>query len=430
MTDQLRYFPLMAGQMDFWQEWREHPDEPISTVAHAIRLEGEVDHDALGRAITAVIAETDVMALRFRVRPDGQPEQAIDPDWRPKLRLIDLSAEAEAEATAISMMQADIAAPLDLLGPMSVQWLFRMPQGAALWYLRGHHIFLDGYAMALIENRCAALYAEEAGGPPAGLGFARLSDLIAEDLATRSSDRHIASRDWWSARLGDLTLPSLQRGQEDYAADPLSAEIDLSDLSGPLLETAKAAKLGWPDLLTLLSGIWLGNNLSDQIIWLPWMGRLGSVAAKVPAMVVNILPLAITAPPDVTLGQALANASSDLRQLRRHGAYRIEDISRDVGLAADRRFFFSPLVNVMPFDPPIFPGCNVQREVLAAGPGDGTNLTFAANSRGEGLMVEISVDPTLTEAAEFARLRDGLPQFLRRATQPGALDQPLRELLG
>lgn len=430
MTDGLRYLPLMAGQMDFWQEWRERPDRPLSTVAHAIRLEGAVDHAALARAITATLAETDVSALRFRLGADGLPEQAVDPTLRPALRPVDLSADPDAEAAARAMMQDDLAAPLDLLGTMSAHWLIRMPGGAAIWYLRGHHIFLDGYAMALIETRCAAHYAQAVGGPPAGAGFAPFAALVEDDQAIRASARHAADRAWWQARLDGPALPTLQRGHEDYAAEPLTAELDLAALSVPLRRMAAETGMGWPDLLTLLAGLWLqGAEGRAVTIWLPWMGRLGSVAARVPAMVVNILPLAVAPAPEATLGQALGGLAAELRQLRRHGRYRIEDISRDLGLGEDRRFLFSPLVNVMPFDPPVFPGCTASREVLAAGPGDGTNLTFGADSRGEGLWAEISADPALTDRASFARLRDGLPEFLGRATEPGALDQPLGGLL-
>lgn len=434
MTDQLRFFPLMAGQMDFWQEWREQPGRPVSTVAHAIRLDGPVNREALARAITATLAETDVAALRFRVGADGMPQQAVDSAWRPVLRRIDLSAEAEAEADAEAqaarLMQDDIAVPLDLLGPMSAHWLIQMPGSAAIWYLRGHHVFLDGYAMALIEARCAAHYAAALDGVAAGPGFAPLETLLDEDRAHRDSTRNAADRAWWQARLRDARLPTLQRGHEDYAAEPLSAVLDLNALSAPLTGMAAALRIGWPDLLTLLAGLCLqGIEGRALTVWLPWMGRLGSIAARVPAMVVNILPLTVDPAQGVTLGQALAALSDELRQLRRHGRYRIEDLSRDLGLGEDRRFFFSPLINVMPFDPPLFPGCTVGREVLAAGPGDGTNLTFAASGRAEGLEVEISADPALTGAGDFARLRDALPTFLTRATAEDAADRPLAGLM-
>lgn len=434
MTPTLQFFPLMAGQMDFWQEWREQPERAVSTVAHALRLTGNVDSAALTQAITATLAETDVAALRLRVGADGQPQQAVDPALRPALRCIDLTGDPQADRTAAAMMQADLEAPLDLLGVMSAQWLIRLPGGAAIWYLRGHHLFLDGYAMALIETRCAAHYAALTGGPPAGPGFAPFADLLAEDRAARDSARHAADRDWWRAQLAATpSLPVLQRGQEDYAAEPHLAELDLAHLAPALRDMATRYGIGWPDLLTLLAGLWLSDRMADATgattIWLPWMGRLGSVAARVPAMVVNILPLRVAPAADTSLAEALRDLTAALRQLRRHGRYRVEDISRDLGLGDQRRFFFSPLVNVMPFDPPVFPGCHVAREVLAAGPGDGTNLTFAATARGDGLTAEIAADPALTSPAAFARLHEGLDRFLARAADPAADARPWRALL-
>lgn len=54
---------------------------------------------------------------------------------------------------------------------------------------------------------------------------------------------------------------------------------------------------------------------------------------------------------------------------------------------------------------------------------------YAADSRGGGLKVEIAADPSHISTAKFARLRDGLPRFLDRATEPGALDLPLQAML-
>ncbi|MBL3567737.1 hypothetical protein JMM59_22440, partial [Rhodovulum sulfidophilum] len=90
-------------------------------------------------------------------------------------------------------------------------------------------------------------------------------------------------------------------------------------------------------------------------------------------------------------------------------------------------FFFSPLVNVLPFDPPEFPGCTARSEVLAAGPGDGFNLTWSARTDGSDLALSIDADPAAAE--EVAAAARTLVPFLARACTPGAWDRPLSDLL-
>src|SRR5690606_24593252 len=105
-------------------------------------------------------------------------------------------------------------------------------------------------------------------------------------------------------------------------------------------------------------------------LWLPYMSRLGSAAAMIPSLAVNILPLLVNVPDNETLDDHVARLSGDLRRLRKHGRYRVEQLAADRGIGEGSRFFFSPLVNLLPFDPPEFDGCICERHVLSNGPAD------------------------------------------------------------
>ena len=164
-------------------------------------------------------------------------------------------------------------------------------------------------------------------------------------------------------------------------------------------------------------------------VWLPYMSRMGSVSVSVPALVVNILPLLVDLHPDEPLETVLTRLGSSLRMLRRHGRYRIEQIAQDHGLGAQSRFFFSPLINVLPFDEAHFPGCEATREVLSNGPGDGFNITIRSDGQAHGLELLLEADPALTPAEAFEGLAAGLPRFLVQALA-GDMSRPLRELPG
>lgn len=426
------WMPLTPGQIDFWEEFLAHPGQPVSTVAHLTRIEGAADGTALAEAIGRVLAETDVMALRFAVGPDGWPRQLVDPAARAGLRRIDLRGDPDPEARARALIETDLARPLNLCGGgLGAMWLIRAGDRLWLWYCRGHHIFLDGYAMALIERRVAQLYAHLATGAAPGRPFARLADYLVEEAEYTASQRHGAAQAFWQQRLRAAPPPArLRKGSECYPAQPRSASVDLSHLAGPLRDAARRHRLGWPDLLLALTALWLraeGPGPGDagaHLLWLPLMGRMGSVSASVPAMVLNIVPWHLPPTEGLSRKDALAILAADLAALRRHGRYRIERIAADAGLSPGERFFFSPLVNVMPFDPPVFPGCEARREVLAAGPGDGFNVTITADARAEGLMLHLEADPKLTDAARFRRHATGLPRFLEKALPAGVAAAP------
>lgn len=426
--------PLTLGQIDFWEEFRAHPGQPVSTVAHVIRLVGALDQDALAQAITMMAAEADVLSLRFLA--GDPPMQIVDPGRRPALRQLDLRRHAEPEAEARRIMQADIDQPLDLCtDPLSALWLIRTGEHRWMWYLRGHHIFLDGYSMALIERRVAQLYLHLTQGAPAGGPFGRFRDYLTEEADYRASPSQQSARAFWQGLLAAGRPPeTLRKGSENYPAVPRSAMIPLHSLSQPLLQAARHLGMAWPDLMTMLCALWLWRlPASDQngdrsgLVWLPLMGRMGSVAANIPAMVLNIAPFHVAPDPRSSLISVLQTMQRELKLIRQHGRCRIEQISADFGLDHGQRFFFSPLINVMPFSKAHFPGCTSVREVLAAGPGDGLNVTISADPRAEGLVLQIDADPSLTSQALFDHHVAGLPRFLGRCLSSGE-NQILSEL--
>ena len=436
--------PLTLAQLDFWEEFTAHPGEAVSTVAHALELRGPLDEAALAQAIRQTIAETDVLSLRFALGPDGVPHQLADPSRRPQLRLLDLSQHANARDRAMALMQADVAAPLDLLHqPLAAQWLVRLGPDHVIWYHRGHHIVLDGYAMGLIERRCAEAYAEaradQTPSPPLG----RFNAYLQEETAYRAGPRHAADAQHWAEVLSAPLAPGvLAKGSEDYPISALRHACPLDMLRPALLARAAETGIGWPDLLTLLCSAWAVLNLHDRSavrvhdgqgrismpIWLPYMSRMGSVAIRVPTLVVNILPFDASLSASEALGPVLARLAGRLRKLRRHGRYRIEQIGADHGLTSRERFFFSPLINVLPFDAAAFDGLRMQRHVLSNGPGDGFNITIRADSQAQGLEMCIEADPSLTPAADFARHAASLPAFLAEALTPDAASRPVGAL--
>lgn len=438
------WLPLTLAQLDFWEEFRLHPGEAVSTVAHAVELGGVAQPDALIQAIRTTIAETDIMALRFALGSDGQPVQRVDPAYRPELRVLDLTERADAREHAFALMQADVEAPLNLLEqPIAAQWLIRLAEGHYLWFNRGHHIALDGYAMSLIEQRCARLYAAALGGADAGAPLRPLADYLNEELDYRASPRHAADGHHWAEVLANEPRPRvLRKGSENYPTEALSVMHDLSDLHPALMQQAQSVQMGWPDLLTVLCSAWTALCLTDASaqrlrdgegrismpVWLPYMSRMGSVSISVPALVVNILPFDVTLHEAEPLSEALARLGTRLRKLRRHGRYRIEQIAGDWGMEPRSRFFFSPLINVLPFDEPRFAGCETTRHVLSNGPGDGFNITIRGDGEARGLDLLIEADPTLTPPADFARLSAALPHFLALAAAPESLSRPLAKL--
>ncbi|WP_221931059.1 hypothetical protein [Telmatospirillum sp. J64-1] len=85
------WLPLTLAQLDFWEEFILNPGRPLSTVAHCLDFQGEVNQDALCQAISRTAREADVLSVRFHVPPGATvPLQQCDPDRAPMPKLLDL----------------------------------------------------------------------------------------------------------------------------------------------------------------------------------------------------------------------------------------------------------------------------------------------------------------------------------------------------
>src|SRR5690606_14745152 len=89
----------------------------------------------------------------------------------------------------------------------------------------------------------------------------------------------------------------------------------------PLAALAERAATSWPDALTALISAYclrMGGT-PETVLGVPHMGRLGSKAARVPCMLMNVLPLRFAADEDAPMADFLAAASRKLAQARRRG---------------------------------------------------------------------------------------------------------------
>lgn len=433
--------PLTLPQLDFWEEFTFHPDEPIATVAHCLDIDGVADEQALVAAITQTVAEADALCVRFHVEQGREtPVQSCDPQLRPVLQQYDLRALADPMQEAKTRMEADVAAPLDLRGAgLAATWLMRVGERRYLWYIRAHHIVLDGYGFTLIEQRCGQLYSQHLAGGEAGPAFHPFASFIAEEEAYRASRRHESDRAYWRDEFAaHAPLPVLHRGDKQAGEAPHEVYGTLSaDVSAGLRRLSQETGIGWPDLLVLLSGLYLSRSLPRQRIdgrevlafWLPFMSRWGSLAAHTPAMIVNILPFHLSFGSKESLEDVLRGNAATLRTQRRHGRYRIEEIAMDNGMPEGSRYFFSPLINVLPFSAPSFHGCKVTREIMGSGQGEGIDLTFRGEDDGSELSFAMSADPAMFAREPFERHGEELPAFFARALASEALTRPIEELL-
>ncbi|WP_295044821.1 amino acid adenylation domain-containing protein [uncultured Paracoccus sp.] len=410
--------PLTEAQEGLWLFQSLDPANPILNTGQYLDLRGPVDLQALTLALTRTLAETEALRLRFRRDPDG-PVQWLDPD--PILPRVVHATEPQA----LAAMRADSGRPVDLAGDAVAAFtIFMLNPDRVLVYQRVHHLAIDGYGMVLLTNRIGAQYSSLTAGTPAPPAFPPLERADAEDAAYRASDRRSADAAWWRDRMADLpevTGPAPGTAISAHRFLRESRWLD-ADLLSRLAGFADAHDLGWPDVLTGLTGAYLARwTGGDAVIGIPFMARMGRRIARLPCMAMNVLPQRIRPDEDALTAVWLAGLARDMADARRHGLYRSEQLRRDLGLVGGSRRLFGPLVNVQPFDrAPRFAGLQVGLHILGAGAVDDLTLTFRGDPDA-GILFEVDANPTLYAPQDVAGHSARLPDFISAALDAATL---------
>lgn len=412
--------PLTDAQLGLYYAQALDLANPIFNTSQRVDIRGPLDLEAFRAAVDQASAEADAFASAVR-DVDGTPHLVFDPVQTPRLQVIDLTGEVDPLATANRRITAEERRFIDLArGPLVQHWLLRIGTDHAIWYMRIHHILVDGFGTALINQRVGALYRSATAGAPALAGFGSFADIRAEEQAYRASPKFGADRAFWHDLFAKLPeVVSLKPGNATTARHFVRESRDFAHGAVEALQRlAASANLAWPDILTALTAAYVARHTGESttVLGVPHMGRFGSASARVPAMVMNVLACPVTIDEAKPLADFLIEVSRRLRQCRRHGRYRSEQLRRDLGhLGRDRRLH-GPLVNILPFDTPLdLPGLTTEVQPLTTGPVDDLTFNLRADGHGGGLRLELDANPNLYTPAEIAAHAERFVAFVSAA---------------
>ena len=227
-------------------------------------------------------------------------------------------------------------------------------------------------------------------------------------------------REFWLAQFEQRPEPTaLAPGIPISAHTYRRAAADLGlEAADALQAVAARTNIPWPDILVAIAAAYTARHVgrSDVCMGVATMNRFGTPAARVPAMVMNILPVRIATDEDQPLDEWLLAVSKTLQRARRHGNYRSEQLRRDLGLLGGERRLYGPLVNVLPFDaPPVLVGAAAEWHVLGTGPVDDLTITWRGDATGSGLRLELDANPALyTDDTRRGARRAALGVYPRR----------------
>ncbi|GGC77018.1 non-ribosomal peptide synthase/polyketide synthase [Hoyosella rhizosphaerae] len=431
--DGRRSFPLSAAQYSMWMSHQLSPETPIA-IAQFVEVFGDVQRDQLSAAILQAGRELGSGYLRIIDTESGEPRQLVDPTLEQRLEFLDVSSEADPEAAAREWMRSEYSTPIDITaGALGRSVLLKLADQHYFWYMRLHHIAIDGFGGMNLISRIAEVYsALVVGREPSPMPTESLRAIYDSEVKYRNSSRFERDREFWVDYAHDMpnkvTL-ALRSAPAAPRSLVLSEDVDPSTDAG-LEESAAQYNGSWAPVTIAALGAYLARvSGSDEVVLsLPVSSRVTKTMRSSGGMVSNVVPLRVVVRPDQTPQELSEYVQKQLFSALRHQRYRYEDLRRDLGTLSADREFFGPTVNIMMFQPEVRLGDVVGKlSVLSTGPVEDLSVNLYPATGQERIHIDFEANPNRYTESELARHHKRFLRYLKNfvAAADGVVVQDL-----
>ncbi|MDF6018170.1 non-ribosomal peptide synthetase [Streptomyces sp. JH34] len=442
---------LTAAQQGVWYGQLVDPDSPKYNIGECFRIHGDLDEELFAAALDRAVALCDSLNLEFVTRGETVRQRvahrsATDTE---RLRTVDLSGTDDPVAAAESYMAGDMSTVDRLDAPRHHFALLRLGARLHYWYVRFHHIAVDGLGGAVFGRAVAELYGRAVRGEDlaaAGLpAAAPLRDLVADEAAYLGSDRYEADRAYWTGRFADLAGDAaadaagagtgadgdeharggaaLVRRRTDAPAPLAPAGADVRMHTGETLPVtvldalrrlAAGHRTSWTAALVGGVAAYVGRvgGAQDVRVGLASNGRHGGLRHIV-GMTSNILPLRLTVTVDMTVGALVRAAADEMRGALRHRRFSREQLARELNMTDGASHLTDVVVNIMGYDYDLdFAGSPAPSRVLSIGPVGDVSLFVSERAEGRGPLIGFDANPELYDPEDVRLLQQAVVSFL------------------
>ena len=303
-ADRDERIPLSFAQKRLWFLAQMEEASKAYHIPMAARLSGDLDVNALRRALGRLVARHEALRTTFALS-DGEPVQRIGEPRDSNFQLIehDLRRHANPKIELESLAAEEASALFNLqTGPLARGRLVRESENGYMLLITMHHIISDGWSMGIFCEELSAVYAafkrdEEDPLPKLPVQYADYAIWEPKWMGGEVSRRQ---EEYWRRALQNvpalLELPTDQTrpAQQDYRGDIEELVLDRQMTIG-LKEMGRKAGTtlhmtllaAWAALLSRLSG------QEDVVVGTPVANRQRPELERLIGFFVNMLALPV-----------------------------------------------------------------------------------------------------------------------------------------
>ncbi len=376
-----------------------------------------LDTGALAKAMAHVIARHPVVGAGFEDE-DGSPVQVLTPGGKVDVHTVDVLNQEAVDALRVE----DRGTGFDLSAPPLIRLtVLRLPEGRDALLFSYHLLLWDGWSREIVLRDLFGAYraflaGEAVDSSPASPSFESYTRALA------AKDFQAAER-FWAGYLADLPGPTLLGGSSTSDALPAKIVRTLSpEDSDRVKEAARRHGVTLNSVVTGALGLLLGSETGrgDATFGVTVSGREEEGTAEIVGVLLNTVPMRITARPDDTAATFLANVQASRVDAMEHEHAGLGEIQR----ASGHDQLFDNLFVLQNFlDDSTFDELNTANGIIDHESEDSTHYPFTwVVTPGRQLTVKLEYRPQVTDTALAQRLFD---DYLRVLDDLAATDGPL-----
>ncbi|MDH6349569.1 linear gramicidin non-ribosomal peptide synthetase LgrD [Brevibacillus sp. 1238] len=351
-----RHLPLSFAQQRLWFFDRLMPNSALYNIPTAVRLQGELDMDALEQSLQTIIQRHESLRTTFTDH-NGEAVSVIHPEIDWKLERIDLRERSEEmrNEAGLRLAKEEANRPFDLVtGPLMRATIIQTDERDFIFLLNVHHIIADGWSAGILIRELFHCYQ----------AFAKAEAPQLAELPIQYADYAYWQREWltsdvldeqlsyWRAKLGGaeplLALPTdrPRPAVQSYAGSSISLLFD-DELRANLLALSK--REGTTLFMTLLAAfqvfLYRYTGQDDILVGTPEAGRSRQETEGLIGFFINTLVMRTDLSGEPSFKEVLARVRETAL-----GAYAHQDLPFEKlvdELNVERSLSYSPLFQVM-----------------------------------------------------------------------------------
>jgi amino acid adenylation domain-containing protein len=208
---EVRLYPLSLAQQRLWFLEQLEPGTAAYNISSGLQLIGNLDTDALGRAVRRIVARHETLRTDFQPL-HGVVFQRVLPTAEVEVLTVDLRVLADdtrdREAHQIACKEA--CEPFDLhCGPLLRMKLLRLRDEESILLFTMHHLISDAWSIGVFVSELAEIYESDIQNcpcqlPSLSIQYSDYAEWQRESLGEEEFARQSA---YWKTRLGGMEFP-------------------------------------------------------------------------------------------------------------------------------------------------------------------------------------------------------------------------------